>query len=524
MRCYGVLLHISSLPSAYGIGDIGPAAHAFVRNLAEAGGTIWQFLPLNPTSPFVGNSPYSGFSAFAGNPLFISPELMVRDGYITPADLEYCRHHLSLYGEETDSAHVDYQSVAAHRAQLFSTAFERSKSMPAENAAFQRFQQEHRFWLRDYARFTTLKEANKGAPWWSWAEGLTRREPVALEQWDAEAKNAIQKEEFIQFLFFTQWRELYLLCRSLNVRLLADVPIYVTHDSVDVWSNPHIFRLNEAFQPEQVSGVPPDYFSAVGQRWGNPVYAWEILEKNDFSWWKSRLAHVLLTADMVRLDHFRGFFGYWEIPAEEETAVNGKWKKAPGEAFFASLRRQFGSLPFLAENLGVITEDVHEAMREFDLPGMHVLQFAFTGKTPAANPDMPHNHQRRSFVYTGTHDNTTTRAWYAEASGEERETLMRYIAKRVYEDSIDESPVNAVMHLAFAGVAECAIIPMQDVLGLGAEGRMNTPGTAYGNWTWRMRPEEAAPGRMQWLRDLAEIYGRLPDDPNEEKEPEEPLY
>jgi 4-alpha-glucanotransferase len=506
MRRYGLLLHISSLPSAWGIGDLGPAAHAFAASLASAGASLWQFLPLTPTSTSIGNSPYSSFSAFAGNPLFISPELLARDGHVSYADLDTALRCLPGGSLGADPSRVDFQAVTLHREHLLRAAFERSCPCLPDHAGFQEFCRTHRFWLQDYARFVSIKREYHGASWVRWPDALRRRDPEALADWDRKAALPMLREKFVQYLFFSQWRNLREVCNEAGISLLADVPIYVTHDSVDVWANPRYFQLGQGLEPLLVSGVPPDYYSATGQRWGTPVYDWEQNARDGFAWWKKRLGHALLLADMARLDHFRGFCAYWEIPAEEATAVNGVWKSAPAKALFTALRDEFGSLPFLAEDLGVITEDVRAVMRDFSLPGMHVLQFAFGGPDMAENPYIPHAHTRASFVYTGTHDNAPSRAWFASAGEQERGNLADYAGIRVDGDSVS----GALTRLAFGSVADCAVIPMQDALGLGAEGHMNTPGTAAGNWGWRMTRDQAAPERLAWLRELARIYGRLP--------------
>lgn len=507
MRRYGLLLHISSLPSVWGIGDLGPAAHAFAELLAGIGASVWQFLPVNPTSTFIGNSPYSSFSAFAGNSLFISPEFLIRDGYVNDGDLNASFASFAGGALTRDLAHVDYAAVTAHRQCLLQAAFERNAHCLAQHAGYQSFCREHAFWLHDYARFVSMKEAFGGSSWVCWPAELARRNPQALSDWDARAGVAMEREKFIQYLFFSQWFELRQACNRAGVSLWGDIPIYVTHDSADVWSHPQYFNLGEDLQPLTVSGVPPDYFSELGQRWGTPVYRWDILERDDFSWWKKRLGHSLLMADMARLDHFRGFCGYWDIPAEEKTAVRGSWKPAPGQAFFAALQRYFGGLAFIAENLGIITDDVRRAMCDFQLPGMHVLQFAFGGEKFACGPDVPHAHTRTSVVYTGTHDNAPTRAWFLDnASEQERENLSRYAGSRIAEENVSE----VLARLAFASVADWAVLPVQDALHLGAESRMNTPGVSQGNWTWRMAPEQLLPEKFAWLKEYARTYGRLP--------------
>lgn len=505
MRCFGLLLHISSLPSAWGIGDLGPAAHAFAHALAETGAKVWQFLPLNPTSTFIGNSPYSSPSAFAGNPLFISPEFLVRDKYIGYGELDAAMAAIPASGLAQNLSKVDFTAVSAHRRHLLHSAYEINRSGLADNRPFVDFCRKHACWLDDYARFASLKEAFDGAAWFSWPEPYARREPSALKAWDDDERYALEREKFIQFLFFSQWAELREECRSAGVSLLGDVPIYVTHDSADVWANPAFFNLGADLLPITVSGVPPDYFSELGQRWGNPVYNWDLFERDDFAWWKQRLSHSLGMMDMARLDHFRGFCAYWDIPAEEETAVNGVWRPVPGKALFTSLKKHFGSLPFLAEDLGVITPDVRELMREFDLPGMHVLQFAYGGEGFAQNSDIPHKHSRKAMVYTGTHDNTTSRDWYRTAEELEKENLAAYSGLELNADTACE----VLTRQAFGSVAECAILPVQDVLKLGGEARMNTPGLGDGNWTWRLWPDQMRVSELGWLKELARIYGRL---------------
>lgn len=505
-RCYGLLCHISSLPSAWGIGDLGPEAHAFAHKLAHMGASIWQFLPLNPTSTYIGNSPYSSPSAFAGNPLFISPEYLLRDGYITYSDLDASLSAVPARGLCPDPAKVDFEAVTAHRNKLLADAFEHNRTTLDGNREYADFCRENGVWLRDYARFMSLKAAFDGAAWFTWPAEYARRDPEALEAWDASAALAIEREKFIQFLFFAQWAELRKECAALGVALLADVPIYVTHDSADVWANPGYFNLDENLQPITVSGVPPDYFSTVGQRWGNPVYKWDALQRDDFIWWKQRLGQILKIADIARLDHFRGFCGYWEIPAEEETAVNGTWRPAPGKELFTSIECHFKGLPFLAEDLGVITPDVCDLMKEFNLPGMHVLQFAFGGERFFENPNIPHLHNCNSYVYTGTHDNMTSRGWFANAPHDERKNFRDYAGR---ETVTDEDACALLTRQAFASIARCAVLPVQDALNLGDEARMNTPGLADGNWGWRLTRELCADWDILWLKELARIYGRL---------------
>ncbi len=498
-RLSGVLLHISSLPSGRGIGDLGPSAHAFARLLAECNQSAWQFLPLGPTSPAIGNSPYSSPSAFAGNPLFISPDVLVQEGFVSYADCDgACREDGRL------EIRVDYEGVERERETLLGAAFERNRQRLETDTGFAAFRAEHGYWLDDYARFMTIKKAHDGAVWTRWPERLARRDPSALAAWDAAERAPMQRERFIQYLFYRQWTQLRALCHTLGVRLIGDAPIYVTHDSADVWANPRFFKLDEIFTPTVVAGVPPDYFSATGQRWGNPVYDWDALQKDGFGWWIRRLEHNLLLFDTVRLDHFRGFAGYWEIPAAEKTAVNGKWVNAPGNALFATLGRRMGNLPFIAEDLGVITPDVRELQRDYRLPGMAILQFAFGG---GKNPYAPFRLDPFRVVYTGTHDNAPTRGWFCQdATYEEKENLAAYVGHEVTEENCHR----VLMRLAHASVAGLSVVPMQDVLGLGMEARMNTPSVAEGNWIWRMRADDLRPESLIQLTRATSLFGRTP--------------
>ena len=505
-RQSGVLLHISSLPSVHGIGDLGPAAHAFVRLLAETGQSVWQFLPLNPTAPGIGNSPYSSPSAFAGNTLFISPEQLLEQGIVTASDME--RAGLALPGIDPNgwsrAGRVDFERIGAERRTLLQLAFERNSAQLDMDSGFRQFVADNARWLEDYARFATIKNEHGGAIWAEWPERLARRDKTALAEWDATHVAAMQSERFAQYLFHRQWAALRGLCSRLGVQLIGDMPIYVTHDSADVWANPRFFRLDEAGRPTAVAGVPPDYFSPTGQRWGNPLYDWDALRREEFSWWVRRVAHNLALFDCVRLDHFRGFAGYWEIPVAEETAINGRWTDAPGKELFAVLARALPHLPLIAEDLGVITPDVRELQHAMGFPGMAVLQFGFSGNL-AENPHAPFMHRHNQAVYTGTHDNPPTRGWFAEASSqEERDTFARYTG-------VCPTPENAaetMTRLTLGSVAKLSVVPVQDILGLGMESRMNTPSTVTGNWAWRLHPGELDAGRMEWFAKAAALFGR----------------
>lgn len=504
LRVSGILLHISSLPSQYGIGDLGPEAHSFARLLAASGQSFWQFLPLNPTSPGIGNSPYSSPSAFAGNTLFISPELLRDEGFVTEADIGAAEARAAAFHCPGKSGTVDYDRAHTQREALLRAAFSRNRHALETDASFKAFVDKNSYWLEDFARFETIKAANGGAPWTAWPERLARRDRSSLAEWDAREAENMQRVRFEQYLFHRQWRGLRTLCARLGVRLVGDIPIYVTHDSADVWANTRYFQLDEAGQPTVVAGVPPDYFSVTGQRWGNPLYAWDRLAEDGFRWWIDRLTHNLATFDLVRLDHFRGFAGYWEIPATAETAVSGRWVDAPGYALFSTLARRLLSLPVIAEDLGVITPDVRELQRDLGFPGMAVLQFGFSGKL-MENPHAPFMHNRNQAVYTGTHDNSPARGWFREqASWEEKRNLAAYAGHEVTEESV----AGVLTRMALASVANMAVVPIQDILGLGMESRMNTPSTVTGNWIWRLLPGQCTAESLAWLREATAFFGR----------------
>jgi 4-alpha-glucanotransferase len=495
-RASGLLLHISSLPSAYGIGDMGPNAHAFVDTLCEARQAYWQILPMTPVELGAGNSPYRSSSAFAGNPLFISPESMHECGLLTAEEIS----NPPAFEEHR----TQYERVAQYKADLFSIAFERFKSDPSLRATFKAFEAEHAAWLDDYALFSALKIRFGGQAWFQWPRDLRDRNVSALDAMRSELGEEIYKQKFLQFEFFRQWNLLRRTCKEKGVLLIGDMPIYVAYDSADLWANPGQFKLDEEKRPRFVAGVPPDYFSATGQLWGDPVYDWDAVRQTGYAWWIRRLEQSLKVCDVVRIDHFRAFSAYWEIPAGEETAINGRWVDGPGADFFRALLRKFPFLPIIAEDLGLITPDVRELISTFDLPGMKVLLFAFDQSLPQ-NPYAPHNIVENCVVYTGTHDNNTVRGWAEnDASWEDLNRLGRYIGQTV---SPHDLPLHMV-RLALASVANLAIIPVQDILSLGAEARMNTPGIALGNWEWRLTPEQYHSLPLGYLRELMWMYGR----------------
>ena len=495
-RGSGVLLHVSSLPSRYGVGDFGGGAHHFVDFLCKAGQRYWQVLPLNPSSAFCGNSPYCCYSAFAGNPLFIAPDLLVRDGFLHDSDVTGV---ISF-----DPRRVCYGSAMPCKIELLRRSWERARGKMEGSFEFGRFCADNARWLDDFALFVSLKERFGGVSWNEWPAEIRDRQDHAVSEWRERLKERILEEKYFQFLFSMQWFALKKHCNAAGIQIIGDIPIYVSYDSADVWANPGLFKLDERKMPRFVAGVPPDYFSPTGQRWGNPVYCWDRLKETRFEWWVRRMEYNLELFDVVRLDHFRGFAGYWEIPAAETTAVNGKWVQGPGADFFDSMLRHFPYLPVIAEDLGVITPDVREIINSYGFPGMKVLQFAFGDNLPQ-NPYAPHNHSLDSVVYTGTHDNNTVRGWFAEeADAGEKERFFRYIGRRVDEDRVHWE----FIRLAMMSVARTAVISLQDVLGLGADARMNHPSVTYGNWEWRCLPEHLTPGTAEALAEMANLYGR----------------
>lgn len=496
-RRSGILLHISSLPSDFGIGDLGPWAYRFADFLKSINQSLWQILPLGPTSPAIGNSPYSSCSAFAGNPILISPEQLVREGLLSPGDL-----HDAPTGDDPSLA--DYPAAEAFKFRLLRRAYERARQGLGQDHGFLRFCDRNAHWLDDFALFVTIKSAHGGAVWNTWPAPLRDRDPSALEAWTAEKADELRYEKFVQYLFARQWDALHAYCSERRIHIVGDLPIYVTFDSADVWVHHRLFKMDEHKQPIFIAGVPPDYFSETGQLWGNPVYDWDAMGQDGYAWWVRRAEHNFHLFDLVRLDHFRGFAGYWEVPAHEETAINGRWVDAPGADFFTALSRCFPSMPIIAEDLGVITADVRELKQRFGFPGMKILQFGFGGGP--LNPDAMHNHIRDCVVYTGTHDNNTVRGWYSgEATPEELDSFRKTIGKHP-----DETEVHLdFMRLAMMSPGRTAILPMQDALGLDASARMNTPSVAQGNWEWRVTPDQMKADRHGALAEMTAFFGRL---------------
>jgi len=504
-RCSGILLHFTSLPGRFGIGDFGPCAYEFADFLHAAGQKLWQVLPLNPTG--YADSPYQCFSAFAGNPMLLSLERLRDQGLLHESDL--------ARAPKFPDGSIDYGPVIEFKMSALRRAAENffANASHSDRPAFDQFCANSRAWLDDYALFMACKDAHAGVMWTLWDPPIRQRTPQALGEWSAKLATEIRAYKFWQFQFFQQWEKLKSYCQQRNIRLMGDVPIYVAHDSADVWSHPELFYLDEMGRPTVVSGVPPDYFSATGQLWGNPIYRWDLLAADGYQWWIDRFRASLSLFDMVRLDHFRGFESYWEVPGTETTAINGRWVQGPGENFLSALQNAFGPLPIVAENLGVITPSVENLRHQFGLPGMSLLQFAF-GNDPQGPSFRPHSYSRDLAAYTGGHDNDTTIGWWNSSGAGDSTRSPEDVRKehdfaRAYLNFQDDSEINWVMIRAvLASVANVAVVPMQDVLGLGTEARMNLPGTVSGNWKWRYRPGALTADLSTRLRTLVSLYDR----------------
>src|SRR5262245_7596684 len=493
-RASGLLLHVTSLPSRYGIGDVGPAAMAWIDRVREAEQTWWQALPLGPTG--YGNSPYQSLSSFAGNGLIISPDLLIEDGLLRPSDCE---------GASFPATAVDYDAVVPFKQRLIATAWKKFRAGTRADLRpeYERFCAEQAHWLEDYALFRALKARYQGAHYLKWPAELVRRDPSALSLARRDLADPVDRVRWAQFLLFRQGARLKEHAQARGLRLIGDLPFFVSPDSSDIWANPELFLLDERHRPRFVAGVPPDYFSAQGQLWGNPVYDWEALRRTGYRWCIDRVRALLAHVDAIRLDHFRGFAAAWHVPAGSATAQSGQWVPGPGAEFFTAVQRELGGLPFIAEDLGVITPDVSALRDQFHLPGTRVLQFAFDGHSD--NPYLPHNYVTNTVVYTGTHDNNTTRGWFEELPDWQRRDLWSYL-KRTTSNGVMAAP--ALLAVAWWSTAALAMAPLQDLLNLGKEARMNVPGLAGGNWRLRCTEDMLPTSAFQWLRALTDSSNR----------------
>jgi 4-alpha-glucanotransferase len=493
-RSSGILLHPTSLPGSYGIGDLGPQAYQFVDFLVRSGCKLWQILPLGPTG--YGDSPYQCFSAFAGNPYLISPEFLLRDGLLLESDLADM--------PDFTPARVNFGQLIPWKLNLLQKAFDRYKANPGSlRLGFDAFRLENSSWLDDFALFMALKDFHGGGAWSGWPADIKKREAQAMTKARASLSDSVLRFSFYQFLFFKQWNDLRTYTKSKDIQLIGDIPIFVAGDSADVWANPELFFLDEQSNPTVVAGVPPDVFSPTGQLWGNPLYRWDAHKRTGYAWWIERVKSTLKTVDLIRLDHFRGFAGYYEIPGQDKTAEHGKWVPGPGADLFHAIRSALKSdLPILAEDLGLITPDVIAIREEFGLPGMRILQFGFS--TPS-DPFLPHNYIQHCVAYTGTHDNDTALGWLANAPQKERDLALRYLHSDGHDFAWD------LIRAIWSSVAMFAIAPMQDFLSLGGEARMNYPSRLGGNWEWRMDADDMNDPLAEKLADLNFIYLRGAD-------------
>jgi len=493
-RASGLLMHVTSLPSPYGIGDLGPAAFEWVDRLHDAGQTWWQALPLGPTG--YGNSPYQSLSSFAGNGLLISPHYLVEDGLLQASDSE---------GHALPATAIDYETVIPFKHRLLEIAWNnfRAGARADLRPAFEQFRHDHGHWLEEYGLFRALKAKYNGAYYLTWPADLVQRKQAALALARRELADQVDQACFGQFLLFRQAEKLKEYAHAKGLRLIGDLPFFVSPDSSDIWGNPELFQLDEKHQPRFVAGVPPDYFSSQGQLWGNPVYNWKVLRQTGYRWCIDRFRALLAHVDVIRLDHFRGFAAAWHVPAGAPTAQSGQWVPGPGIDFFSVVQRELGALPFIAEDLGLITADVQAIRDQFHIPGTRVLQFAFDGHSD--NPHLPDNYVSNTVVYTGTHDNPTTRGWFEELPDSQRQTVWRYL-KRPWGESWEAA--TALMELAWSSVGTLALAPLQDLLDLGEEARMNVPGRAAGNWRWRATEDMLHAPAFGWLRNLTKSSNR----------------
>ncbi|MCH8568812.1 MAG: 4-alpha-glucanotransferase [Balneolales bacterium] len=490
-RASGVLVHPTSFPTNYGIGDLGYSARTFLRFLHETKQSIWQILPLGPTG--YGNSPYASYSAFAGNPYLISPDILVRKGLLTEDEARK-----AFIPSDTK---VQYERAFSTKRKLFEIAFSRFDSKG--NSALRSFEQKNKYWLKDFCLFMACLEAHGFQPWNTWEEGLAKREPKAIKKAEKQFAESIRFHKWLQFEFFNQWLALKDEANKAGIIIIGDIPIFVDHNSSDVWANPSFFEVDEKGNRLLVAGVPPDYFSATGQLWGNPLYRWKELKKDGYTWWLKRFEQMLIMTDAIRVDHFRGFDAYWQVKATETTAMNGKWVKGPGTDLFDTVYKHFGELPIIAEDLGMITKEVIALRDKYDLPGMKILQFGWNDNS--GNGFLPHNFTTSNcVVYTGTHDNDTSRGWYESASPLEQHRLREYVR------SACEKPALELIRLAMLSCADQAVFPLQDLMNLDTSHRMNYPGTTNNNWDWRYTPDMLEQVDRNFLLHLVNIGNRDP--------------
>ena len=497
-RSSGILLHVSSLPGKFGIGDLGKNAYAWVDFLDQTGTQYWQILPLNPTG--YGNSPYQGLSAFAGNPLFIDPLGLVQSGLLPKADLSNTL--------DFPTHKVDFGRVNKWKQNIFKKAYTtfNNKKPDAFTKKYDAFLKQNSNWLDDFALFMALRENNRSICWSDWPKPYRLRDTQAIQDFAQKNANAIGYHKFLQFIFSQQWTALKAYANNKGIKIIGDIPIFIGFNSADVWSRPELFELNEDREPSAVAGVPPDFFSKTGQLWGNPLYDWQVHKKTNYAWWIDRIKETLKTVDVIRIDHFRGFAGFYRIPAGSKTAENGKWVDGPGAHFFETVRSDIGDLPFIAEDLGVITPDVIALREQFGLPGMRILQFAFSGN--ADNIYLPHTYPGNCVAYTGTHDSDTAKSWYAHAPKNEKQFCASYLGG--HTKNIAREMIRAI----WCSNANTAIAPMQDFLQLGSRARMNIPATTERNWEWRMGPDSLTQALASWIKEINITYNRITSDKN----------
>jgi 4-alpha-glucanotransferase len=492
MRRSGILLPVASLPSRYGIGSFSKNAYKFIEQLSDAGQSYWQILPLGPTGH--GDSPYQSFSTFAGNPYFIDLETLIYEGYLT-------REECEAYDFGQNDRYIDYEKIYFSKFKILRTAFERSNI--EKNKEFQEFINDNSYWLEDYALYMSVKNHFSSRSWSQWDDDIRMREPSAMERYKAKYENEIAFYQFQQFMFIQQWSKLKDFANKCGIKIIGDIPIYVAFDSADAWANPELFRFDENMHPIAVAGCPPDAFSPTGQLWGNPLYDWEYHKKTSYSWWIQRIAYCFKLYDVVRVDHFRGFDEYYSIPFDATTAEKGSWQKGPGYEIFQELNKQLGKLDIIAEDLGFLTENVLELVRKTGYPGMKVLEFAFDSREESDY--LPHNYEKNCVVYTGTHDNETVIGWYKNLNAADKQSAIDYLDIDIQkEDDIHWKFIRA----ALASVADLAIIPIQDYLGLGNEARINKPSTVGDNWRWRLMENEIVDELVSKIKKVTKTYHR----------------